>query len=60
LPGQFQKDICYSAPNPVLRDRARPTNGSDRGKHDLTLVVGRHWDVSTKPMEFLCTPDLER
>jgi hypothetical protein len=27
-------------------DRARPTNGSDRGKHDLTLVVVAaevHW-----------------
>jgi hypothetical protein len=39
LPGKFQKDICYRAPIPALSGRARPTIGSDRGKHDLTLVV---------------------
>lgn len=38
-PQQFQIDICYRAPIPLPEDRARPTNGSDRGEHDLTLVV---------------------
>jgi hypothetical protein len=38
-PGQFQKDICYRAPIPARSGRARPTIGSDRGKHDLTLFV---------------------
>ncbi len=41
LPREFQKDIFYSAPNPAPIVRARPTVGSDRGKHDQTLVVMR-------------------
>ncbi|GMV56149.1 MAG: hypothetical protein AMXMBFR6_19540 [Betaproteobacteria bacterium] len=38
-PGLFRKDIVQEAPNPPLSDRARPANGSDRGKYELTLVV---------------------
>ena len=40
----FQRYIFYGL-NQRLRDRARPTNGSDRGSlrdHDLTLFVRRH------------------
>ncbi len=33
------KDICSVAPNGASLGRARTTNGSDRGKHDLALFV---------------------
>ena len=32
-------EIIVVCPLLLIRARARPTNGSDRGKHDLTLVV---------------------
>jgi hypothetical protein len=51
LPGKFQKDICYSAQNPALMDRARPTKGSDRGKHDLTLVVSHELEKNQPGMQ---------
>ena len=37
------------APIPALSGRARPTTGSDRGKHDLTLVVRACWAKQSVP-----------
>lgn len=37
--GVLPKHIFATGSSNGAPDRARPTNGSDRGKHDLTLVV---------------------
>jgi hypothetical protein len=36
------KAICSVALNAASLGRARTTNGSDRGKHDLALIVRPH------------------
>ena len=40
----------YFQGNVVAWPRARPTNGSDRGKRDLTLIVRRRTVASLRPL----------
>jgi hypothetical protein len=46
------KDICSVALNGASLGRARTTNGSDRGKHDLTLIVRRHRTIECGRLNF--------